>query len=591
MVPRTTLSGPSSARGRTMAWAARLLMEAIPMSVSMSGVDTNAEYEELPPKPSLQEQRVRSETRNSDEPDAHPRAERADERNRQGTCICTRTLLVTRLLLALRAKDVLCLPVSSPDFHPSTRATHIRSAPSSENENTTTYGKCRGSKLTSPGGAMSLRVSKSSTASAPAAAEHESTVLPPLQHPTTPAMASDGTTVVGDTPYPHAPTPVDQPTMQWDRDRMFSIYIHGYCVKRGFHKTAHELHVEAAIPATATPPINVKQGLLFEWWKTAADTAGPLGQPPPAHFVVNEPPGPPTQQGPNMSQVPPNQRPVPPQRGMNSIPPFQSPTMAHSSSNVQGGLQGNNPMAGVMQNPPLTQMKGTPGGVPPTGPGRSADTSTPISKIGQSPSNPASRCSRAHCQVPVMVGMLMTLEMLTSELNRIPPPSLAKLKQDLGMPDKDLTIMTPEEKLCANFRNTIRLQLPSGVSPVSSPPPPWPVSLPFPSRGPIVVPALTVLPEYNIRLLGAPNTLEQWVVIPSKVVKSVLKTTVESLCNVNIKKNLIGSAMMGSVGGFSAHAANILTAVFLATGQDPAQNVESSNCMTLMEPRVPFSDA
>ena len=73
-------------------------------------------------------------------------------------------------------------------------------------------------------------------------------------------------------------------------------------------------------------------------------------------------------------------------------------------------------------------------------------------------------------------------------------------------------------------------------------------------------------------------------VIPGKVVKSVLKTTVESLCNVNTKKNLIGSAMAGSVGGFNAHAANILTAVFLATGQDPAQNVESSNCITLMEP-------
>ena len=72
-------------------------------------------------------------------------------------------------------------------------------------------------------------------------------------------------------------------------------------------------------------------------------------------------------------------------------------------------------------------------------------------------------------------------------------------------------------------------------------------------------------------------------VIPGKVVKSVLKTTVESLCNVNTKKNLIGSAMAGSVGGFNAHAANILTAVFLATGQDPAQNVESSNCMTLMK--------
>jgi len=73
-------------------------------------------------------------------------------------------------------------------------------------------------------------------------------------------------------------------------------------------------------------------------------------------------------------------------------------------------------------------------------------------------------------------------------------------------------------------------------------------------------------------------------VIPGKIVKSVLKTTIEALCNLNTKKNLVGSAMAGSVGGFNAHAANILTAIFLATGQDPAQNVESSNCMTLMEP-------
>ncbi|KAJ7938276.1 hydroxymethylglutaryl-CoA reductase [Mycena leptocephala] len=73
-------------------------------------------------------------------------------------------------------------------------------------------------------------------------------------------------------------------------------------------------------------------------------------------------------------------------------------------------------------------------------------------------------------------------------------------------------------------------------------------------------------------------------VIPGKVVKSVLKTTVEALCNLNTKKNLVGSAMAGSIGGFNAHAANILTAIFLATGQDPAQNVVSSNCMTLMEP-------
>ncbi|KAF8830679.1 hypothetical protein HHX47_DHR2001167 [Lentinula edodes] len=73
-------------------------------------------------------------------------------------------------------------------------------------------------------------------------------------------------------------------------------------------------------------------------------------------------------------------------------------------------------------------------------------------------------------------------------------------------------------------------------------------------------------------------------VIPRKAVKTVLKTTVEALCNLNTKKSLIKSAMAGSIGGFNAHAANILTATFFATGQDPAQNVESSNRMTLMEP-------
>lgn len=48
-------------------------------------------------------------------------------------------------------------------------------------------------------------------------------------------------------------------------------------------------------------------------------------------------------------------------------------------------------------------------------------------------------------------------------------------------------------------------------------------------------------------------------VVPGKVVRTVLKTTVADLCNLNIKKNLIGSAMAGSIGGFNAHASNILT--------------------------------
>jgi len=71
--------------------------------------------------------------------------------------------------------------------------------------------------------------------------------------------------------------------------------------------------------------------------------------------------------------------------------------------------------------------------------------------------------------------------------------------------------------------------------------------------------------------------------IPQDVVRSTLKTSVRAITEANVNKNLIGSAMAGTVGGFNAHAANNVTAVFLATGQDPAQNVESSNCITLME--------
>ena len=71
-------------------------------------------------------------------------------------------------------------------------------------------------------------------------------------------------------------------------------------------------------------------------------------------------------------------------------------------------------------------------------------------------------------------------------------------------------------------------------------------------------------------------------IIPGEVVRSVLKSDVNALVELNTSKNLIGSAMAGSIGGFNAHAANIVTALFLATGQDPAQNVESSNCITVM---------
>ncbi|GLJ22296.1 hypothetical protein SUGI_0419490 [Cryptomeria japonica] len=72
-------------------------------------------------------------------------------------------------------------------------------------------------------------------------------------------------------------------------------------------------------------------------------------------------------------------------------------------------------------------------------------------------------------------------------------------------------------------------------------------------------------------------------IITEAVVNKVLKTTVPALLELNMLKNLTGSAMAGAMGGFNAHAANIVSAVFIATGQDPAQNVESSHCLTMME--------
>ncbi|KAL6661788.1 hypothetical protein ACP70R_001172 [Stipagrostis hirtigluma subsp. patula] len=73
-------------------------------------------------------------------------------------------------------------------------------------------------------------------------------------------------------------------------------------------------------------------------------------------------------------------------------------------------------------------------------------------------------------------------------------------------------------------------------------------------------------------------------VIKEEVVKKVLKTNVLSLVELNTIKNLAGSAIAGALGGFNAHASNIVTAIFIDTGQDPAQNVESSHCITMLEP-------
>lgn len=71
--------------------------------------------------------------------------------------------------------------------------------------------------------------------------------------------------------------------------------------------------------------------------------------------------------------------------------------------------------------------------------------------------------------------------------------------------------------------------------------------------------------------------------VSEDVLKNLLKTDAKTLVQCNKLKNMAGSAMAGSIGGNNAHAANMVTAIFIATGQDPAQNITSSNCSTNME--------
>jgi hydroxymethylglutaryl-CoA reductase len=64
---------------------------------------------------------------------------------------------------------------------------------------------------------------------------------------------------------------------------------------------------------------------------------------------------------------------------------------------------------------------------------------------------------------------------------------------------------------------------------------------------------------------------------PSSRPPVMLATLIGSFSNcpplslVSFSAAQVGSAMAGSVGGFNAHASNIVSAVFLATGQDIAQ--------------------
>lgn len=81
---------------------------------------------------------------------------------------------------------------------------------------------------------------------------------------------------------------------------------------------------------------------------------------------------------------------------------------------------------------------------------------------------------------------------------------------------------------------------------------------------------------------GRGRTVLAECLIPKDIVESKLHCKVDDVISVNTSKNLIGSAMAGSLGQ-NAHAANMVAALYIATGQDPAQVVEGSLTLTTCE--------
>lgn len=70
-----------------------------------------------------------------------------------------------------------------------------------------------------------------------------------------------------------------------------------------------------------------------------------------------------------------------------------------------------------------------------------------------------------------------------------------------------------------------------------------------------------------VRVEGRGKSVVCDAVIPAHIIQQVLKTSASALVDLNIQKNLMGSAIAGSIGGFNAHAANVVTAIYIATGQ------------------------
>jgi len=83
-------------------------------------------------------------------------------------------------------------------------------------------------------------------------------------------------------------------------------------------------------------------------------------------------------------------------------------------------------------------------------------------------------------------------------------------------------------------------------------------------------------------IMGRGKTVVAGVFLSDEQVRDIFKTDSETIASVNYRKNLVGSARAGAL-GFNAQAANVIAAMFIACGQDPAHVVEGSNTITTVD--------
>ncbi len=87
-------------------------------------------------------------------------------------------------------------------------------------------------------------------------------------------------------------------------------------------------------------------------------------------------------------------------------------------------------------------------------------------------------------------------------------------------------------------------------------------------------------------ILGRGKSVVAEILLPHEIVQRRLRSSAAKITALSTQKNLVGGMISGALRSANAHYANMLLAVYLATGQDAANIVEGSQGITYAEDRA-----